>query len=331
MTIENMPRVFRYSGLTLPDIEGLDVESVRSLYAATYPEITTAALTSTTGSSRRQAHLHVHKGDRDEGLIRPASSWNRKRVVHCFADPRTQITIPRRGLLPCMTRRDEAELLSHVASVLANVVSGRFWRTCSRIRGHRRLWQRCMWRAPVAGLRRRSRAAVEYVFIAEEIDVLAPLLQLLVKVWIVVRLPTELSDVEIRRYSKAAAEFPQFALLQRLPLKTHSNVLYGVIVFAKALMRAASLGKSLLGVGRHCHTQAAGQSGLPPDEMPFAVREAVFAGLDECCRDANLRRDEVLPLVPCRIPAERKKRGIDIHLRSSGGYPDTAHTHRGIQ
>jgi PRTRC genetic system protein C len=45
MTIENMPRIFRYSGLTLPDIDGLDVESVRSLYAATYPEITTAALT----------------------------------------------------------------------------------------------------------------------------------------------------------------------------------------------------------------------------------------------------------------------------------------------
>ena len=45
MTIENMPRIFRYSGLTLPDIDGLDVEGVRSLYAATYPEITTAALT----------------------------------------------------------------------------------------------------------------------------------------------------------------------------------------------------------------------------------------------------------------------------------------------
>ena len=46
MTIENMPRVFRYSGLTLPDPDQrLDVECVRSLYAATYPEITTAALT----------------------------------------------------------------------------------------------------------------------------------------------------------------------------------------------------------------------------------------------------------------------------------------------
>ena len=46
MTIEKATRLFRYAGITLPDPDGrLDVESVRSLYAATYPEITTAALT----------------------------------------------------------------------------------------------------------------------------------------------------------------------------------------------------------------------------------------------------------------------------------------------
>jgi PRTRC genetic system protein C len=46
MTIEKTVRLFRYAGITLPDPDGrLDVESVRSLYAATYPEITTAALT----------------------------------------------------------------------------------------------------------------------------------------------------------------------------------------------------------------------------------------------------------------------------------------------
>jgi PRTRC genetic system protein C len=46
MTIHKMTRSFRYSGLTLPDpASDLDVESVRSFYAASYPEITTAALT----------------------------------------------------------------------------------------------------------------------------------------------------------------------------------------------------------------------------------------------------------------------------------------------
>jgi PRTRC genetic system protein C len=46
MTINKMARSFRYAGLILPDpAPELDVESVRSLYAASYPEITTAALT----------------------------------------------------------------------------------------------------------------------------------------------------------------------------------------------------------------------------------------------------------------------------------------------
>jgi PRTRC genetic system protein C len=45
MTIENAPRFFRYAGLMLPDPDGrLDIESVRSLYCATYPELATAAL-----------------------------------------------------------------------------------------------------------------------------------------------------------------------------------------------------------------------------------------------------------------------------------------------
>jgi PRTRC genetic system protein C len=46
MTINRMIRSFKYAGLILPDpAPELDVESVRSFYAASYPEITTAALT----------------------------------------------------------------------------------------------------------------------------------------------------------------------------------------------------------------------------------------------------------------------------------------------
>jgi PRTRC genetic system protein C len=46
MTISKMARSFRYLGLVLPDPAcDLDIESVRSFYAASYPEITTAALT----------------------------------------------------------------------------------------------------------------------------------------------------------------------------------------------------------------------------------------------------------------------------------------------
>ena len=46
MTIHKTARRFKYAGLVLPDPSPeLDVESVRSLYAASYPEITTATLT----------------------------------------------------------------------------------------------------------------------------------------------------------------------------------------------------------------------------------------------------------------------------------------------
>ena len=46
MTISRTARSFRYSGLILPDpARELDIESVRSFYSATYPELTTAAVT----------------------------------------------------------------------------------------------------------------------------------------------------------------------------------------------------------------------------------------------------------------------------------------------
>ena len=46
MHVERTERIFRYSGgLVLPDPDpSLEVEAVRSVYASTYPEITTAAV-----------------------------------------------------------------------------------------------------------------------------------------------------------------------------------------------------------------------------------------------------------------------------------------------
>src|ERR1039458_10852992 len=52
-----------------------------------------------------------------------ASSWNRKRIVDRFADPRAQITTPCPWNTAVHDTGDEAELLCHVAAVLANVVS----------------------------------------------------------------------------------------------------------------------------------------------------------------------------------------------------------------
>jgi PRTRC genetic system protein C len=45
MRVERTERSFRYSGLVLPDPDpSLGIEGVRSVYASTYPEIVTAAV-----------------------------------------------------------------------------------------------------------------------------------------------------------------------------------------------------------------------------------------------------------------------------------------------
>jgi len=46
MQPEILERRFRFSGIELPDPDrSLDIESVRSLYCAAYPELATAAIT----------------------------------------------------------------------------------------------------------------------------------------------------------------------------------------------------------------------------------------------------------------------------------------------
>jgi PRTRC genetic system protein C len=46
MQIQKTERIFRYSGLILPDPNSsFDIESVRSVYSSSYPELTTAAVT----------------------------------------------------------------------------------------------------------------------------------------------------------------------------------------------------------------------------------------------------------------------------------------------
>ena len=46
MTIQvaAVARRFQYNGMTLPDIPGLSVDAVRDVYAAQYPELTSAEI-----------------------------------------------------------------------------------------------------------------------------------------------------------------------------------------------------------------------------------------------------------------------------------------------
>ncbi|MBL8320247.1 MAG: PRTRC system protein C [Burkholderiaceae bacterium] len=42
IAIQEIKRVFRYNGMTLPDVPGLDPREVRDLYSAQYPELISA-------------------------------------------------------------------------------------------------------------------------------------------------------------------------------------------------------------------------------------------------------------------------------------------------
>src|SRR5215469_5074385 len=57
--------------------------------------------------------------------------------------------------------------------------------------------------------------------------------------------------------------------------------------------------------------------------MPFLVADSILAGIHECGRNADLGSDQMLPLVPGRIPAERQERGIDVDLH----FPATVPVH----
>jgi len=44
--VATVARRFQYNGMTLPDIPGLSVDAVRDVYAAQYPELTSAEIVS---------------------------------------------------------------------------------------------------------------------------------------------------------------------------------------------------------------------------------------------------------------------------------------------
>src|SRR5215472_5718694 len=55
--------------------------------------------------------------------------------------------------------------------------------------------------------------------------------------------------------------------------------------------------------------------------MPFVVADSILARIHECRRNADLGSDQMLPLIPGRIPAERQERGIDVDLRFPAAVP----------
>src|SRR6516225_8847483 len=55
--------------------------------------------------------------------------------------------------------------------------------------------------------------------------------------------------------------------------------------------------------------------------MPFFVAGSILAGVHECRRNADLGSDQMLPLIPGGVPAERQEGRIDIDLRLPAAVP----------
>ncbi|HUK90689.1 MAG TPA: hypothetical protein VLZ81_09845 [Blastocatellia bacterium] len=57
------------------------------------------------------------------------------------------------------------------------------------------------------------------------------------------------------------------------------------------------------------------------DKAPLSVQLAILAGFDKRASDAYLRADEMPPLIPSRIPADREKGAINVNLRFAPAIP----------
>ena len=131
---------------------------------------------------------------------------------------------------------------------------------------------------------------LKQVFSAKKEHILAPFLELLVIVGVVVRLPAELHDIEIGRDPKLPAEGRQRLLVQGFAFKAKPDPLNLVVVVAKSLKRSLRRGKCDLGIRRNAQTQSTGQSCFPSDELPFTANEAVLPAATK------------IPLMPVFVP-----------------------------
>src|SRR5438552_478623 len=75
---------------------------------------------------------------------------------------------------------------------------------------------------------------------------------------------------------------------------------------------------NLLGdVGRELHPDAAGQGGLPLDQLPLAVLPTIPAHLHESALQLDLGSEQVFPLVPSCVPNDWHGRLVEHDLKFS--------------
>ena len=209
----------------------------------------------------------------------------------------------------------EAELLGRVSPILADVILG-----SSRVRADPlieiRRPRENVGRMPL--LRNFHHGGVlqlEDVLVPEEKLLAGTLPELVVIERIVVRLPRYLGDVEIRRDPEFAADASQFRPLEWFTLQPEANLLDRVEEFAESMVRLAGIRQNFLRVTGQSDPEATRKSRLPVHQAPLTVSKSILSAPNKGRIDAELRADQVPPLVPCRVKRKRKRDRVQYHFR----------------
>src|ERR1035437_57705 len=237
-----------------------------------------------------------------------------QRIIHCFTGLCAEIPEPDLRVSSVHDPAQKAKALGHIGPILPKIVlqsSGIVADPLIEIRRAREY----VGRMTLLGNLDYNRAfEFEDVLVPEQEHFAGALAELAIVEPIVVRLPGDLRDVEIRRNAQLVANTVQFLALERLLLQPEADPLDGVEELAKPVMQLAGIRQDFLRITGECDFEAAGQGPLPIDQMPLAVPKPVFPALDEGRLHAQFCADQVPPLVPRRVERERKRNRIQDYL-----------------
>src|SRR5450432_3488827 len=155
---------------------------------------------------------------------------------------------------------------------------------------------------------------LEDVLVPEQEHFAGALAELAIVEPIIVGLPRDLRDVEIRGNAQLVANTVQFLALERLLLQPEADPVDGVEELAEAVMQLPGIRQDFLRITGERDFEATGQGRLPIDQVPLAVAKPAFPALDERRIHAQFCADQVPPLVPGRVERERKRNRIQDHL-----------------
>src|ERR1035441_8121921 len=89
------------------------------------------------------------------------------------------------------------------------------------------------------------------------------------------------------------------------------------------MVRLAGIRQNLLGITWEGDFEATRQGRLPVHQAPLAVSKQILSALHEGRFNAELRTDQVPPLVPCRVKRKRKRDLVQDHFRFSPAVTDS--------